>query len=110
MTQGIEPVRSDRVVAEIVAQRNVLDPEPNDWQMGIDGELHFAKHLLRAVRMPGENQQHDLALLNRPGDLAREGAPGPHIPRRHPALDSALLQRAADRLRYLLVLRRVRNE
>ena len=60
--------------------------------------------------MRRENQDHHLAVLNRPCDFARKGTSRPYIPRRHPALDSALLQRAADRLRYLLVLRRVRNE
>src|SRR5436190_17015399 len=60
--------------------------------------------------MGGENQQHYLALLDRPGDLARKRFSRPDIPRRHPAQDSLLLHRPANCLRHFLILGRVGNE
>ena len=46
--------------------------------------------------MPGKDQKHHFALLNRAGDLARKRTPRPNIARRDPAPEPALLERGAD--------------
>jgi hypothetical protein len=47
--QSIEVLRGAEIVAEIVAQRYVFDPQPHDRHMTIYRELDFAEHLFRAV-------------------------------------------------------------
>ena len=36
--EGIEPMRSAQVVPQIVTERDVFDPQPDDGHMAIDGE------------------------------------------------------------------------
>src|SRR5205085_2072064 len=88
----------------------IFNPQPHNRHMTIHPELDFAKHLFRAVRMLRKNQEQHFALLNRAGDLAGKRPPWPDITRRHPTSDPRLLQRRANRLGYLFVMGRMRNE
>jgi len=105
MRKRVEPVRRAQIVTEIVAQRHVFDPQPDNWQVRIDRELDFAQHLFRAVRVPGKNKQRDLALLNGARDFARKRFAGPNVARRDPAANPALLERSTNRLGNFFVLR-----
>jgi hypothetical protein len=60
--------------------------------------------------MARENQQHHLALLNRPRDFPRERAARPHITRRNPASDRRSFEGRANGVGYLSVPRRLGDE
>jgi hypothetical protein len=63
------------------------------------GALNLARHVRRLVGVPGEDDDHRLAMIDAIGNRSRPGYSRRNISWRHPAGNTRFFQLRADKLR-----------
>lgn len=106
----IEPLPCGKKQVQIGLRMDVVDPKGHDWLVHGHRPLDFTHHVLRGVGIAAEHEHHQAAFGDPAKDLCWVARAGLDVPRRDPALDSALLDGGNQLVGDIGIFRRVADK